>query len=305
MILTKVGRCACPPGTTWQRRECVADTSAGGGANTSKSPPAERRPPCPRGQVMRNDGRCVDVDDPTKRPQGIIVCPADRPIGKPPKCCPRGSIFQDGTCVVGKPQGGGSNPSRDPDRGKVEQVPKPKVCPPDRPIGKYPNCCPSGTILAKGKCFNPSRDPDRGKVEQVPKPNVCPADRPVGDYPNCCPRGYTPMAKGCVPTKRDKFEPSDADKAKTSPGDRITPPTKLNVCPPDRPVGTYPNCCPPGTIYTDRGCAGGGYNTSRDPPPPNRDKILTQPTDPIGDMIKCPTGQRRNSNGECDFPGPN
>ena len=119
-----------------------------------------------------------------------------------------------------------------------QQLPQqqPKVCPPDRPIGTYPNCCPSGTIFANGTCArigggaypsrdpaNPSRDPDRGKVDQVPKPNVCPADRPVGDYPNCCPSGYTPMAKGCVPTKRDKFEPSDADRAKTSPGDRITP----------------------------------------------------------------------------------
>ena len=272
MVPTKVGRCACPPGTIWQRRECVADTS-GGGISTSK-----------------------DVPDESKAEQAP------------------------------KPKGGGSDTSRDTDRGKVEQVPKPKVCPPTRPVGTYPNCCPRDTIFSNGTCAKigggatPSREPPAGKP--LPKDTgpltepgtkvgpilrkVCPPDRPVGTYPNCCPKGTTYVNGACAGggfnTSREppagKPLPKDTGPL-TEPGTKVGPILR-KVCPPDRPVGTYPNCCPKGTIYTKDGCAGGSFNTSREPPPrdPTKGKVeqvpksnACPPDRPIGKPpICCPVG---------------
>src|SRR5204863_7838671 len=83
-----------------------------------------------------------------------------------------------------------------------------KVCPAERPVGTYPNCCPEGTDYRDGKCRYPHATPAQevlcrsglvkdartGKCvacrrgthaegnacvpNKVKKPSVCPADRP-------------------------------------------------------------------------------------------------------------------------------
>ena len=157
---------------------------------------------------------------------------------------------------------------------------QPNVCPPDRPVGTYPNCCPPGTIYANGACagggINTSREP--------------PADG-------------KPLPKDTGPL--------------TDPGTKVGPILR-KACPPDRPVGTYPNCCPKGTTYVNGACAGGGFNTSREPPPRdptkgkveqvpkspdvNKSDILTRPSGNFGDVLKkqCPPGTQLNNKGQCE-----
>ena len=139
--------------------------------------------------------------------------------------CPPGTSLIGGACVAQRP-GGGVSPSKDiPGSGKVEPIPKRNVCPPDRPVGAWPNCCPSGTSFIGGACAVPRpqqqqpggrgsstpKDTGSGKAESVPKPR-------------------TPLPK------------------QQKPDDRAVP----------------------------------------------------KPTIPAGTLLKCPTGQQRNSKGQCE-----
>ncbi len=269
MVPTKVGRCTCPPGTIWQRRECVADTS-GGGTSTSK-----------------------DVPDKSKAEQ------APKPKGggsDTSRDTDRGKVEE-----IPKPKGGGSDTSRDTDSGKVEQVPKPKVCPPDRPVGTYPNCCPRNTIFSNGTCAKigggatPSREPPAGKpltkdTGPLTEPGtkvgpilrkVCPPDRPVGTYPNCCPKGTIYTKDGCA---GGGFNTSREPPARDSTKGKVEQLPKPNACPPDRPIGKPPLCCPVGTTPGKAGCF--KPKPSDQAPDVNKNDILTKPGGGVGDFLK-------------------
>jgi hypothetical protein len=103
--------------------------------------------------------------------------------------CKRGTHLEGEVCISDKKK-------------KLETNTLPRVCPPDRPVGAYPNCCPQGTDFRNGKCrFTKAApvkcrksqmfDPATGIcVDRTRRQRFCPADRPVGAYPDCCPEGY-------------------------------------------------------------------------------------------------------------------
>ena len=173
MQLTKDGRCACPPGQTWDGRACAEEKQAcpsgtsgtypdcktlvpGGGISTSKSPQA---------------------------------CPESKPVGTPPNCCPKGMEFNQGACRC--PEGTATK------KGTCREIQK--VCTGDRPIGSYPNCCPEGTQFRKGAC------------RQIPTlPLTCPADRPVGTPPNCCAEGTHYANGACRPDQNQQQQQQPA-----------------------------------------------------------------------------------------------
>ena len=138
----------------------------GGGINTSREPPASGK------KLPKDTG---PLTDPGTKVGPILrkACPPDRPVGTYPNCCPKGTIYTKDGCA-----GGGFNtsrepPARDSTRGKVEQFPKPNACPPDRPIGKPPLCCPVGTTPGKAGCFKPKpsdQAPDVNKNDILTKP---------------------------------------------------------------------------------------------------------------------------------------
>ena len=77
--------CVCPPGQVLIRGEC---------RRRYVEPPCPAgligKPPnctCPQGQVLTRTGQCV-----------ADGCPADRPVGRPPYCCPPGSLYINGSC---------------------------------------------------------------------------------------------------------------------------------------------------------------------------------------------------------------
>jgi hypothetical protein len=138
--------------------------------------------------------------------------------------CPPGAVYFNGSCNSGGADGaqrGGTSydrigrpitpPTANPVRSGTAVA---RGCPPDNPVGKYPNCCPrymtpdgrggcSGVTTAHpdGTSYGPSGRP----IPSSPRNNVpsgtavargCPADSPVGVYPNCCPRYMTPDGRG-------------------------------------------------------------------------------------------------------------
>ena len=66
--------------------------------------------PCPAGFHVEGDA-CVADKTPatgaggTQAPPAPTTCPADRPVGTPPNCCPRGREPKGGNCVSSCPPG--------------------------------------------------------------------------------------------------------------------------------------------------------------------------------------------------------
>jgi len=192
-----------------------------------------------------------------------------------------------------------------------------RVCPPDRPNGTFPSCCPRGTEYKFGAC-RPLRDTTTPPPAPV---HVCPPDRPDGVFPRCCPRGQEFKYGAC----RGPGRPTDTQGDKCPKGyHKIRRPNKYGAqcepdqtsppkCSGDRPVGTYPHCCPTDTRYTEGQCyptrCSPGWTGSpphcRPPgptptkPPPQKQtcshgKILTR----SGECV-CPSAQTENSEGYC------
>ena len=209
MILTDAGDCVCPRSQRWNGRTCAE----------SNTLPPERIP-------ERRGGT-----------NGTPACPADRPVGTPPNCCPSGTHFADGVCH--RPSSGGSGTNGKNVGGTTGNKSNTPGCPSNRPNGSPPNCCPTGTHFARGVCRHDSVGTNGSR-----QPPVCSGDRPVGTPPNCCPTG-THFARGVC----------QHDSVGTN-GSR-----QPLVCSGDRPVGTPPNCCPTGTRFDKGVCRRGGGGT--------------------------------------------
>jgi len=117
-----IGAECCPAGTLYRAGICrrvIADPGH------TKTNPASRAPDASGGKVT------------------TPVCPASRPVGRPPYCCPAGTRYTMGACrrglavLPGKGVSGGA-------------------CPASRPVGRPPNCCPSGTSYSNGACRRPA-----------------------------------------------------------------------------------------------------------------------------------------------------
>ena len=274
MVLASSGLCACPPNSSWTGKACAAGPGSGG-FNTSMQPAPEPAPvlttppaTCKFGMVLAGNGLCACPPNSNwtgkacatgpgsggfntsmqPAPEEIKVCPAARPVGTYPNCCPQGTEYRNGKCrnaqaaPVEVKCGGGL--VKDARTGKCVACPRgmhtegkacvpdkvrqqkqaPAICPADRPVGAYPNCCPQGTEYRNGKCRLPRPAQER----------ACPASRPIGTYPNCCPEG-TQFRNGACRRLREQ-------------------PQEEQSCPPNRPNGTYPNCCPEGTQFRDGAC---------------------------------------------------
>jgi hypothetical protein len=225
------GICACPDGTKWNGKVC---DGTGGINQVPKVLPVLTPPPvakpvtvnCAMNQVLdKATNKCVAVK--------AKVCPADRPLGAYPNCCPRGTEFSKGKCILlkAKPVVCGKDQVLDKATNKcVRRKNQVKVCPEDRPIGKYPNCCPEGTEFRNGKC----RPPRQQQEEQ----QFCEGDRPNGVYPNCCPDGYQ-YARGKCRRVQQEQQPDQNDNQtpfqKTCP-DGTTVFGQYTECPNDKPV---------------------------------------------------------------------
>jgi hypothetical protein len=197
-------------------------------------PPAEPAT-CKGGMILLPEGECACPAGATwngrncsRGASSVDECPADRPNGVSPHCCPADTHFDRsvnpprGACV----RDGG---------GKGTTTPPP-VCEGRRPVGKFPNCCPvdmhfERSAGPRGGCVR-----DGGGKDTTTPPPVCEGKRPVGKFPNCCPVDMhfdrsVGRRGACV---------SDGGKGTTTP-----PP----VCEGKRPVGKFPNCCPVGMHF--------------------------------------------------------
>jgi hypothetical protein len=158
MVPNGLGGCSCPAGTTFHNGRCTHVTA-------TQQCPTDRpvgSPPncCPRGtHAVGTHGACV---------QGRGHCPADRPVGAYPNCCPQGSHFENGACrqdqvacrpgMVPKAGGGCDCPAGSSfSGGRCVTQSTTARCPPDRPVGSPPNCCPHGMIFVNGFCRRPVR----------------------------------------------------------------------------------------------------------------------------------------------------
>lgn len=179
MIRTTGGYCRCPAGMRWNGSWCRRY-----GTSAPKPPPATSparsttTPPAP--------------------------CPASRPVGSSPNCCPSGTVFSDGVCRrLAKPTtstaGGGSSTSSGAGNISSSGGGTIGTCPRSRPVGAYPHCCPRGMIYRGHMCRHDfsrktapaGKDGGTGGASGVNSGNTdpCPASRPVGAPPNCCPSG--------------------------------------------------------------------------------------------------------------------
>jgi hypothetical protein len=178
----------CPTGTVFSGGVCRqlakpttsasgGGTASGGGASSSgggstagtcpRSRPVGSYPHCcPRGMIYRGHMCRHDFarktapagnDAGTGGASGINPgntggrCPASRPVGTPPHCCPAGTTYRGHMCRhLPKPGTGPSTTS--PGTGT-----KPATgggCPRSRPVGTPPHCCPRGTSYQNGKCVH-------------------------------------------------------------------------------------------------------------------------------------------------------
>ena len=277
---------------------------------------------CPPGQVLTRTGQC--------RADLVLGCPADRPVGKPPYCCPRGTQYINGSCRSGAP-----TPPPPPQQqvcaaGMVGTPPNCTCppgqvltrtgqcradlvlgCPADRPVGKPPYCCPRGTQYINGSCRSSAPTPTPPPQQQVcaagmvgTPPNCtcppgqvltrtgqcradlvlgCPADRPVGKPPYCCPRGTQYINGSCRSSASPTPTPPPQQQVCArgmvgKPPNCICPPGQVLTrtgqcradlvvgCPADRPVGKPPYCCPRGTQYINNSCRSSASPTPTPPP---------------------------------------
>jgi hypothetical protein len=348
MVLMDEGLCACPPDTAWNGRNCITRRPAevtplplesDGGRGTIKtcprSLPVGTYPNCcqrdthfdprvnpPRGACVPDGGGAntsKGVDEPKECPRGTRrvgktcqkpVCPTGM-FGEWPRCCPNGSRFEGGKCVL-LDKGGGPSTSKGGDD-------EPKECPrgtrrvgkacekircPTGMFGDWPRCCPNGTRFEGGKCVKPGTgdggaDTSKGGDEPKECPRGtrrvgktcekirCPAGM-FGDWPRCCPNGTRFEGGKCV-------KPGTGDGgADTSKGDdtkRQCPRGSLGKYPnckcPVGWLGTPPNCCPPGTKFQGGKCMrpAGRCTDGKVGTPPN---------------CSCPAGTHEKRSGGCE-----
>ena len=198
------GACACPSGTKWNGKTCAGT----GGINITKPAPAPLpvlEPPaatCAPGMVLVNDacacppgtklkGKICDgtggINKTAPLPKPDAPAPAK---AKPaPVKCGKNQVLDkaQNRCVAAKPVKCRDNQVLDRATGKCVVRKERKVCPADRPVGRYPNCCPEGTEFRRGKCRRSVQEQEQ--QEQREEQRFCEGDRPNGIYPNCCPFG--------------------------------------------------------------------------------------------------------------------
>jgi hypothetical protein len=249
------------------------------------------------------------------------TCTGGREPTKDGSCaCPPGTSWDGKACNSGS---GGTNKTapqtEEQAKPKQEQQkpPAPKtgrqkqVCPPDRPVGVSPYCCPQTYEYRDKKCRCPKgkveingicQVPPKPAPQEPPKEKTCPPNT-VLQNGNCrplpCPPGTVGVPPICVPQgqKKEKQKPKEED---CPPGYRkLSKANKYGTycepidqgppkCPADKPNGTPPNCCAPGTRFTEGFC----YPDKCSPgwtglPPHCQPPAQQQQPQPTGPSPKC------------------
>ena len=235
MVLNERGRCACPVGQSWDGSACTAEEvacppgttgtppdckapSSSSGADTSKSPPSDTTP--------GKSGTPPACD--------IQACAAKYKSFRASDCTFGAGGGRRRICTAKSGGSAGSDTSKP--GGSAGSDTSKRTCPPKRPIGKPPNCCPKGTEFRNGICVAPQKAPQKCPPGTELKNGAC--------LRAACPPGTDGVPPFCSEKKQDA--PSKTEKKKREPG-----PTQ---CPANRPVGTPPNCCPEGTQFRKGGC---------------------------------------------------
>jgi hypothetical protein len=236
---------ACPPEPNQAPIECIcnyvdandAEASSGGGPySVQQSPSVAPVTPAAAKANAPQDNACV----------GGVQFGGD--------CrCPEGELaqrFSDRTVCVpsAAPAKSGATPLRAPAAASL-----PAACSGGQ-LGSPPNCyCPSGTQWTGRECQLVAVQP------------------PV----QLCPPGLTAIQGQCVRLAIPRSFPFDpgpgagggGNTQSRTPSESAARP----ACPPDRPVGTYPNCCPAYTVSDGRGGCGGSDTVQKGgvsvPPP--------------------------------------
>jgi hypothetical protein len=287
MILMDEGVCACPAGTNWNGRACAVPPRP---LPPREASPQQPPPSCKGDRPVGTFPNCCPVDthfdqtvnpprggcvrdggskDTTTSPPPPPVCEGKRPVGKFPNCCPIDTHFERsagprGGCVGdGKGDGGAGTVTSDPD--DTTKPPQPPVCKGDRPVGKFPFCCPVNTHFDRSHKPRPACVSDVSKgtdgTTKPPPPPVCKGDRPVGKFPFCCPVG-THFERSHKPRPACVSDTGNGGTNGNNDNDdkRKCPPGTFGRYPRCRPLpkptgpgdgGTKP--CPPGTHSTRSG----------------------------------------------------
>ena len=291
----------CPEGTRFDGTVCRRPA-------TAPAPPAVCEPPRPVGtppnccpsDTRFEDGVCKRFTGGSNNSKDI-ECPRSRPVGTPPNCCPKGTTFERGAC---------REPAKE----------KPKVCTGDRPVGTFPNCCPRGMRFENGACRRQQTEPVKCPTGMIgTPPNCCPRGTRfengkcrgpqtsppkcptgmIGTFPNCCPRGTRFENGKCrgpqtSPPQQRPFEKTCPDGTKVfgqftqCPKDKPQLPLKPRACPPNRPNGTFPNCCPRQMEFRNGQCVDDKCRQGMVGTPPN---------------CACPPGTKLQ-NDRCRVPAP-
>ncbi len=126
------------------------------------------------------------------------------------------------------------------------------TCPSSRPVGTWPHCCPRGTAFRGGVCRRWPGPASGSSASSGTSGGTggCPRSRPVGTRPHCCPSGTVLRGGVC------RRWPASGSRPTGNGGANGTRPNSGGTggCPRSRPVGTPPNCCPEGTVFSGHVC---------------------------------------------------
>jgi hypothetical protein len=248
MVRTAVGACRCPVGTRWIGMRCRRVSAPSAPAHVPPPEPSRSRP----------------SPDMTT----VSTCPSRRPVGTWPHCCPLGTVFTGHLCR--RLHGSGSGPGTGGANGIHPNTGGTGTCPPSRPVGTPPNCCPRGTVFTGHLCrrlHGSGSGPGTGGTNGT-KPNpggTCPRSRPVGTPPNCCPQGTVFTGHLCRRLHGSGSSGNGGTNGtKPSTGGTTTPKTTTGKCTGGR-HGVPPNCfCSGGRRFI-----GGHCRVIRTPTPSN------------------------------------
>ena len=271
MILVD-GACKCPEGTDWNGTTCDGT----GGVNTTLLPVLTPQPEpvkCAANQIL-DKGKCVT---PKAKP---VVCAKNQVLDKAsnkciavkpkPVVCAKDKILNkaSNTCVCPK--------NRVLDKATNKCVrPKPKVCPEDRPVGKYPDCCQEGTEFRNGKCRPPR--------QQQNQQQFCEGDTPNGVFPNCCAIDEQ-FVRGRCRRVEQQPQQNDTPIQKTCPDGTVVF-GQYTQCPNDKPVV--------------RDC-GEGYRTRNTPNQyGNYCDLIPVPGPVVPEQPTCRSSQYLGEDGRC------
>jgi hypothetical protein len=142
----------CPEGTEYKRGACRAIACPPGTVGVPplcmKQQEKEKARECPPGyRVLSKPNKygayCEQIE------QAPPKCPADRPVGSPPNCCPQGTQFRKGACYPLNCSPGWTGLPPDCQPPAQAPPPPPAKCP-SYMMGTPPDCrCPSGLMGPK------------------------------------------------------------------------------------------------------------------------------------------------------------